>query len=143
VSIVSLLRNIPQLASMCGHGLVGLRSEAMLFLSRSVLCIGVVATAAAGGGPDLQTAVSGAGRGLAQHLGRACSASLECQRVGITLASAAARSTTALPKVQHPSADTSQAPHVAPGWSAPPSGHGSGRASSVTSSMVSAVGKPI
>jgi len=143
VSIVSLLRNIPRLASMCGHGLVGLRSEAMLFLSRSVLCIGVVATAAAGGGPDLRAAVSGAGRGLAQHLGRACSASLECQRVGIALASAATRSTTSLPKGQDPSTDTSQAPHVAPGRSAPPFGHDSGRARVVTRSMVSTVGKPI
>lgn len=115
----------------------------MLFLSRSVLCIGVVAAAAGGGGPDLQTAVSGAGWGLAQHLGRACSASLECQRVGITLASAATRSTTSPPKGQDLSADTSQAPHVAPGRSAVPLGRGSGRAGFVTSSMVSAIGKPI
>ena len=114
----------------------------MLFLFRSVLCIGVVATAAAGGsGPALHTAVSRAGRDLAQDVGQACVASRDCRRIGTTLVSAAAQSTSLLPDGPKPFGDTLQP--VASGWSSSPMRHRFENAGSVTSARVAGARKAI
>ena len=110
----------------------------------SILCIGVVATVAAGGsGPGLQTAGGRAGRDLAQDIGQACIGSRNCRRIGTTLVSAATRSASLLPEGPHPSGDTLQPSDLAPGWSSTPARHRSGSAGSATSSRVAGAGKAI
>jgi hypothetical protein len=116
----------------------------MLFLFRSVLCIGVVATVAAGGsGPGLQTAVSRAGLGLAKDVGQACIASRDCRRIGTTLVSAATQSASLLPEGPSPSGDTLQPSDLAPGWSSPAMRHRFGNAGPATSSRVAGARKAI
>ena len=111
----------------------------MFFLIRSACCIGVVALfAASGDGSSLRTVVDDGGRNLARHLGEACIASRECQHVGMSLASAANRSTSLPPEAPHASGDTLQASDLAPAWSDPPMRHGSGHAGSAPSPPIAA-----
>ncbi len=116
----------------------------MLFLFRSILSIGVVATVAAGGsGPGLQTAVSRAGRNLVQDVGQACIASRDCRHIGATLVSAASRSASLPPEGPHPSADPLQPSDLAPGGSSAPMRHRSGNAGSAASLRVAGADKAI
>lgn len=73
---------------------VDARGTAMFFLTRSALCIGLVALAAsdAGGADALRAAVGDGARGAATTLGRACLGSSECLRAGTLVVAAAAPS---------------------------------------------------
>lgn len=57
----------------------------MLFLARSALCIGLVAAAGAGVGVgQITTAVERGTRASVEDAGRACLASADCLRAGLT-----------------------------------------------------------
>ncbi len=93
----------------------------MFFLMRSVVCIGIVAVLATGGGKTgIGRVIPSGGRDAVQSLGRACVASNECLRLGMGLVTTAARIDsvrTAVPSER--SADTLTGSDLEPAWIAP------------------------
>ncbi len=93
----------------------------MFFLMRSVVCIGVVAVLATGGGKTgIGRVIDSGGRDAAQSLGRACIASNECLRLGMDLV--ATMGGTGPAKTVRPtqrSHDTLTASDLSPAWGAP------------------------